>query len=60
MPEHVSAGDLVGHVGRSGTASGDHLHLTYTLADGDTKIEYFSALPVGGRPTAEQLNEDGC
>ncbi len=60
MPEHVSAGDLVGHVGQSGTASGDHLHLTYTLADGDTKIEYFSALPVGGRPTAEQLNEDGC
>ena len=60
MPSRVSAGDLVGHVGRSGTASGDHLHLTYTLADGNTKIEYFSALPVGGRPTAEQLNEDGC
>lgn len=57
---HVRAGDLVGHVGRRGEGvTGFHVHITHTLSDG-TKVEYFSALPASGRPTAEQLNENGC
>ncbi len=56
----IRAGALVGHVGRLGRGvTGFHVHITHTQAD-DTKIEYFSALPDSGQPTAEQLNENGC
>lgn len=56
----VRAGALVGHVGNRGEGvTGFHVHITHTLADG-SKIEYFSALPADGQPTAEQLNENGC
>jgi len=63
LPGHdnrIPAGTLIGHVGQTGRASGDHVHVTYTLADGETKIEYFSALPPGARPTTDQLDENGC